>query len=103
MPSPPLDSAFSSVTVFVAIPSVSAFVATVWEVRWGRERCMKITGQGRCVSSAWQSQAATPCSEAHLLQAVCVSTAGAVQHGEPIDQPGGGSPWLFRRAWLLRG
>lgn len=88
MPSPPLGPAFSSVTVFVAIPPISAFVPAVWEVRWGRERCMKITGQGGCVSSAQQSQAATPCPEARLLQAVCVSTAGAVQHGEPIGQPG---------------
>lgn len=34
---------------------------------------------------------------------VCVSVAGAVQHAEPVSQPGAGPPWLFRRVWIFGG
>lgn len=64
---------------------------------------MEIVGPRGCVSWARQGQADTPIPRPTSSRSVCVSIAGAVQHGEPINQPGIGSRWLFRRVWSFRG
>lgn len=64
---------------------------------------MEIVGPRGCVRWARQGQADTPVRRPTSSRSVCVSIAGAVQHGEPINQPGIGSHWLFRRVWIFRG
>lgn len=64
---------------------------------------MEIVGPRGCVRRARQGQADTPVRRPTSSRSVCMSIAGAVQLGEPINQPGIGSRWLFRRVWIFRG
>lgn len=84
MPTPTLGPVLTSVALLAAI-SLSLCFWSGWRGLLGKGMCQ----QGRTVAGR------RSCSEAHFLKACLCVPAGAVQHGESIDQSGAGSHWLF--------